>query len=70
MALKETKSNNKPPAGVEGISNGLPLTDVSNSHRKDSPRPPETPELGLITNSYPETMNPYRIIPLITESYP
>ena len=25
---------------------------------------------GLITNSYPETMNPYRIIPLITESYP
>ena len=25
---------------------------------------------GLITESYPETMNPYRIIPLITESYP
>ena len=26
--------------------------------------------IGLITNSYPEPRNPYRIIPLITESYP
>ena len=26
--------------------------------------------LGLITNSYPKTINPYRIIPLITKSYP
>ena len=26
--------------------------------------------IGRITNSYPKSMNPYRIIPLITESYP
>ena len=25
---------------------------------------------GRITNSYPKSMDPYRIIPLITESYP
>ena len=25
---------------------------------------------GRITESYPESMDPYRIIPLITESYP
>ncbi|KAF6223168.1 hypothetical protein HO173_013243 [Letharia columbiana] len=27
-------------------------------------------KVGLITESYPETINPYRIIPLITELYP
>ena len=38
--------------------------------RDPDPDAVDMDHIGRITNSYPESMDPYRIIPLITESYP